>query len=631
MKSQAPLRIYPLYFLLNTLEGALALFTLFRVASMQRNAVILGFSLSRLVTAGLALAFLLVFLALFLLSLWNGDWLRKLDARLERWILAQDRLVRLVLLLGVGFLCWAALLVFLNLPGGEILGMLRAVYLRATGLFFWLAAFLLQTLLFLLYRFKGGFSWAGLRAERARQVRLARFLLAAALGGGALALATAIFFDLEQFYTFLNVFLLLVLLALVSLWLWQDHGQRALRTWLLALLIFVFTIVVYRAATFVVERPNTPAKAYFDLLADAWLHGRLYLTDPGQTHDLTLYQGQWYVANPPMVAVLMVPWVKMYTVAGVNTVIFSIVFGALNLALMFIILELMSARGWTRLSTGGNLWLTALLGFGTVHFYLSIVGKMWFMSQIVTVTFLALAVLFALTSRPPWLVGMMLGFGIIARPNIALAWPLVFGITVQIQKEAGGRLDWRRLAGWTVLSGLPMILAVGALLGYNYLRFNDFLDFGYLTENVADFMADDLKNYGTFNTHFIERNLRVMFLALPEWDPICRRVVPQHQGMSMFLATPALIYLVKALRRSPWVLGAWSAILALVALISTYYNTGAWQFGYKYMLDFAVPVIMLLAVAAGRRVSWPFRILILLSIASNIIGVLWWYGKWCVY
>ena len=631
MKVQAPLRVYPICFLLNALEGGLALLTLFRVASMQRNAVLLGFSLSRLMTAGLALLLFLGFLALFLLSLWKNFWLTGLDARLERWILSQDRLIKLAALLGAGFLCWAALLVFLNLPGGEVLGMLQAVYWRAAGLFLWLAAFMLQSLFFLLYRFEGSFSWAGLRSERGRQVHLIRFLLAAALGGGLLALVTTLFFDLEQFYTFLNIFLLLGLLGLVSLWLWQDHGQKALRIWLTALLIFVFAFVVYRAATFVVDYPNTPGKAYFDLLADAWLHGRLYLTDPGQTHDLTLYQGQWYVANPPMVAVLLVPWVKMYTVVGINTVVFSIVFGALNLALMFIILELMSARGWTRLSTGGNLWLTALLGFGTVHFYLSIVGKMWFMSQTVTVTFLALAVLCVLTARPPWLAGMMLGFGIIARPNIALAWLLVFGVTAQLQKDASGRLDWRKLAGWAVLSGLPMILAVGVLLGYNYIRFSDFLDFGYLTENVADFMAADLKNYGTFNTHFIERNLRVMFLALPEWDPICRRVVPQHQGMSMFLATPALIYLAKALRRSPWVLGAWGAVLALIALISTYYNTGAWQFGYKYMLDFAVPVIMLLAAAAGRRVSWFFRVLILLSIASNIIGVLWWFGLWCIY
>jgi hypothetical protein len=429
----------------------------------------------------------------------------------------------------------------------------------------------------------------------------------------------------------LNIFLLVCLLLLAGLWIWLDYGIRALKTYLTALAIFVFSFVIYRAATFVVERPNTPAKAYFDLLADAWLHGRLYLTDPGQTHDLTLYQGQWYVANPPMVAVLMVPWIKMYTVAGVNTVIFSIVFGAANIALVFIILEMIAARGWTRLSTGGNLWLTALFGFGTVHFYLSIVGKMWFMSQTVTVTFLALAVLFAISSRPPWLVGMMLGFGIVARPNIALAWPLVFGIAAQIQKDATGRLDWRRLVGWTVLSGIPMAMGVAVLLGYNYIRFNDILDFGYLTENVADFMAGDLKKYGTFNTHFIRRNLQVMFLGLPEWDPICRRVVPQQQGMSMFLATPALVYLVKSLRRSPWVLGAWGAVLALIAMISTYYNTGAWQFGYKYMLDFAVPVVMLLALAAGKRVSWLFRILIFLSIAINIIGVLWWYGKWCVY
>jgi len=631
MKPRFLHRFYILYFLLNTLEGILAFFSLFQVASMRRNAVLFGFSPSRLVVAAITLTGLVFFATLLGLSLAKNGWLENADRALRDWLRADDRLARLLLLLALSFGLWTALLIFLNLPAGEALGMFRAVYFRAAGLFLWLAAFLLQSLALLAYRFSADLRSSFSVWKPGRLLRLTRFLLAFLSAGSLLALCAALFFDLEQYYTFLNLFLLGCLLLLAGAWLYQERGKKALQTYLIALAVFLTSFGVYRATTFLVDRPNTPAKAYFDLLADAWLHGRLYLTDPGQTHDLTYYQGQWYVANPPMVAVLMVPWVKMYTVAGVNTVVFSILFGAANLALIFVILQSMSSRGWTKLSRGGNLWLTALFGFGTVHFYLSIVGKMWFMSQTVTVTFIALAVLFAISSQPPWLVGMMLGFGIAARPNAGLAWLLVFGITAQLQVDTAGRLDFRELFRWTLLSAIPMAAGVAALLGYNYIRFDNFLDFGYLTENVADFMAGDLKKYGTFNVHFIRRNLQVMFVGMPEWDPICRRVVPQQQGMSMLLATPAMAYLVKALRRSPWALGAWGTILAMIGLISTYYNTGAWQFGYKYMLDFAVPVVMLLALAAGKRVSWLFKVLIVLSIVINCIGVLWWYGKWCVY
>ena len=75
--------------------------------------------------------------------------------------------------------------------------------------------------------------------------------------------------------------------------------------------------------------------------------------------------------------------------------------------------------------------------------------------------------------------------------------------------------------------------------------------------------------------------------------------------------------------------GAWAAILTTLVPLALYYNTGAWQFGYKYLLDFIVPVMLLLALAAGQRVPWGMRILILVSMAVNLYGVLWWFGMVC--
>ena len=102
--------------------------------------------------------------------------------------------------------------------------------------------------------------------------------------------------------------------------------------------------------------------------------------------------------------------------------------------------------------------------------------------------------------------------------------------------------------------------------------------------------------------------------------------LPSVQGTSMILVSPALLYLAGSLRRKPWVVGAWAAVLMTLVPLAMYYNTGAWQFGYKYLTDFIVPVVMLLAVAAGKKVPWAFRLLILASIAINIYGTLWWFG-----
>jgi hypothetical protein len=43
-------------------------------------------------------------------------------------------------------------------------------------------------------------------------------------------------------------------------------------------------------------------------------------------------------------------------------------------------------------------------------------------------------------------------------------------------------------------------------------------------------------------------------------------------------------------------------------------------------MDFIVPVMGLLAVAAGDRVSWLMRLLIIVGVVVNGYGVAWWFG-----
>lgn len=376
-------------------------------------------------------------------------------------------------------------------------------------------------------------------------------------------------------------------------------------------------------------RLASPSMAYFDHLADAMLDGRLYLAHPPSTHDLTLFQGKWYVPFPPLPAVLMLPWVALFGVRNISTVAFSIVLAAANTALVYLILQALADRGWSRLDMRGNLWLTALFGLGTVHWYMTLAGSVWFVGQITAVTFVALAVWCGVRGKPGWLTGMMLGLAMLARPTMAFTWPLLLGIALQQQVGDAGRIRWRPTVAWIAQSLVGPLLAVTAMLAYNTVRFGNPFDFGYLNENVADWLRKPLRTYGQFNLHFVPQNLRVMLAGLPRWRPECGRLAPDVEGMSLLLTTPALVYVARAFKKTPLALGTWVAWALLLIPLLTYYNTGAWQFGYRFSLDFIVPVMVLLAMAAGAQVSRVMKALIILSVAANAIGVVWWLGGWC--
>jgi hypothetical protein len=377
------------------------------------------------------------------------------------------------------------------------------------------------------------------------------------------------------------------------------------------------------------QKAYSPNEAYFDHLANAFLHGRLYLAQPPATVDLTRHTGLWYVPFPPLASLLMLPWVAWRGVAGTNTVLFTALFGAANVAFVYRLLEALAARGWTRLGTGENLWLVLLFGLGSVHWYMSAVGSVWFISQICTVSFVALAAWSAAGSGSPWLAGTSLALAMLARPNVALAWPLLLGIAAARLQQDHGHVDQRRWLRWAVASAVPMALAVTGLLAYNHARFGSALDFGYLSDHVATKLVHDLHTYGQFHLHYAPKNLWAMWLALPVWEAGRACLVPDPEGMSLLLTTPALVYLVQARRASPLVAGAWIAVGLLLVPLILYYNTGWWQFGYRFSLDFMVPVMILLAVAAGERVSWPMRGLILAGVLVNAWGVAWWFDRLC--
>jgi len=96
--------------------------------------------------------------------------------------------------------------------------------------------------------------------------------------------------------------------------------------------------------------------------------------------------------------------------------------------------------------------------------------------------------------------------------------------------------------------------------------------------------------------------------------------VSRH-GMSLFLTTPNLGYLCKRGVRSPLAWGLWLSVLATALPSLMYQNSGFVQFGYRFSLDYMIFLVALLAVG-NVRMTWVFKLLILLSIPLNLFGAI---------
>lgn len=412
-------------------------------------------------------------------------------------------------------------------------------------------------------------------------------------------------------------------------------GRRMSRAgYLLPVLIMAIASAVYGGSAILLGH-TTNINTYFDHLAAAMLQGRVDLGDQVGLHDLAPFDGKWYVPFPPLPALLLIPWVALRGTEHTNTVAFSVIVCAVNVALIFQLLTELANRSLGPKRIESRLWISVLFACGCVHWYMSIDGSVYYLGQVCTLAFVALSAIDALRGGPPWRVGLWLAIALWGRPNVILTAPMLAGIAALKLRGDGGAIAWGALSSWTTRLAIPIVISVALLLSHNYARFRDPFEFGYSFQKVEASLAGPLYTYGQFAIEHVPRNAWYLFIAPPEKPPRHPYWVPSEYGMSIFLTTPAVFGLFGLLRRGgggkperDYLIACAAAVALSLVPILTYYNTGWQQFGYRFALDFFVPLIMLIAAAANRGFGWIWRGLIVLSVAVNLWGVIWWYTDW---
>jgi len=442
-----------------------------------------------------------------------------------------------------------------------------------------------------------------------------------------------------------------------------DRPQVGPRAVLLGLIAAVPYLAV--AGSMRCDYSQSPA-AYHVFTADAMLHGQLHLRDAvldshfarqeqraramadriqrsrGEQwtpqrldaflrtsifHDLAIHDGKFYAYWAPLTPALLVPWVAVFG-PGASDRLFDALLGAVNVALAYWMFRSVDRCGLRRISEPCCVALTILLAFGTVHFWLSCAGSVWFAVQVATLTPLLLSIV-ALTARrnsPGTCAasGALFGAAILGR-NTVLLLGAFFLVVIWLRQRQEGTQAVRRFAVRAIAFGVPVIAAGLVQMAYNYARFGDVFESGIgiavHTGGEPRFVAD-YDRYGAFHPAYLRKNLYYYFgnLHFPvrngqrTFDP---------EGNSMFLVTPPLLYLLWVWRqRDGFTLALLCGVLPLLAALLLFRATGYVQFGNRYLLD-AMPLLLLLVATGMRgRVSPAGGALIVAAIAMNVFGTL---------
>lgn len=454
-------------------------------------------------------------------------------------------------------------------------------------------------------------------------------------------------------------------------------------------LLFAIGLAVYGGLAW--DRLGKPSSApHFVYQADAWLHGSIEVAQPlpnddwavvetVELDDQTQVRGRRmttrklfrsasgeelplarvkrslghsaYVSFPPFPSLIMLPG-ALISGREASDVIPTLLVAALILPLAMLVLRRLADAELSSRSRNDDLWIVAMLAFGSVLFFSSVQGKVWYTAHVVGIA-LALGYAWAsIEARHPVIAGLALGAAALTRTPMAFMFPLfVFevwrmaarqvadagpppGASASLSLRDGRRAMLRACVRPLIRFAIPIAAFAIAGMVYNYLRFESPTEFGHSYLALGNYQPVrqqvQIETHGLASYQYLERNMSVALTLLPDLLPYSPWIRISGHGMAMWITTPILLTLLwprakNALYRPLWL------TTALVAIPSFMYMNSGWvQFGYRFSLDYMVFLTMLIAIGARPLTSFA-KALIVLGIVVNLFGAFTFDREWKYY
>lgn len=327
-------------------------------------------------------------------------------------------------------------------------------------------------------------------------------------------------------------------------------------------------------------------------------------------HDVVRFSGKTYLPFPPGAAITLIPFILLSK--NITQQEASVIVGALNVAVMFILLSRFTKIKWAVV-------LSIFFGFGTVAFWSAVVGTSWYFAQNTALFFLTISLILHFSKKDFWS-GLILAMAVLCR------YPILFGSLFFILSLIK---DKKRLINFLI--GFAPVFPIQAL--YSYLRFGDIFKTGYyevyeqytkgaIPPTVLQLIKHNFPVFGYLDIRNILLHL-FTFLFMPpmvKLNPFL--VFPSPYGMGILFTSPFLFISFKKIfeNNKKKLLTFGAASIAIIDFL--HYAQGWVQFGYRFVLDFLPFLMILLAINFNPQKIYPKKSIIyfFLFIVSIIVS-----------
>ena len=414
-------------------------------------------------------------------------------------------------------------------------------------------------------------------------------------------------------------------------------GKRNL---LIAAALFGLTLVslIGLEHQFRIQPFGVSSAPHFLYQAESLLHGHLDIGLPATTVDVVAIGGKSYIVYPPFPAVLLMPFVAIF---GLSTsdVFFTTVVAALNMPLLFLLLEQVRENGLTRRGWRANLVITLLLYFGSINLWLSLGGRMWFTAHIVAMACTLLSLLLAFRRQYTWS-AILLACAFFTRATVIFGFVFLFYL---IWQEAGTGHDLERflrslrsrMPDWSAVPwrrfiwpASVVVVMLGLFMARNAAVFGSPLDSGY---DILIAQHYPMVTNGPFCVCYIPSNVVANFFTFPlitffgpvggafDRHPLFD-MLNHGDAVGVFVTTPLFLLLFWRNRKvSLTRIALWVTIGLVVLAVLLFHAAGYYQFGARYLYDGYAYAFLLLALTEVR-VDWRFAALGLIAVLINLLG-----------
>lgn len=367
------------------------------------------------------------------------------------------------------------------------------------------------------------------------------------------------------------------------------------------------TLVISVAVFIYLQIPKSNCQM-FSIQAQSFIKGHL---DIPFHADVTLANGKYYWPQGPFPSLILIPFQLILGPQFDQTLMQPI----LVLILSALLFKLARNKGF---NIKDSLILTYAFLFASVVIGIITEPCYSFFAHVVTMTLLS-TLLLEYEGRKRWLVlGITEAVLIATRPTAGI---IILPILVSLLFS---KVTVREKLSTLSYFFAPVIFSIISLLWFNYARFQNVLNNGYVDNSVGEYL-NSLRVLGVFSPiHFISNFYYYFLISIqPVVKYSTNLTFPfftyNPVGLSFFIVAPFFLYSIKTLKyANNKLMIYWTGILITLLILLCYYNPGWVQYGPRFTSDF-MPILYVLTLYSLKNKQLNQKE-VLIIISSSLVN-----------